>query len=101
MAEPASSRAQHNSGSTAAGPGPVGPQTFLNQVQSIAIHSQGGGYQEVNVDFTTSESDLTPYGNASGPAFYTFLQGHWIGSYHYDYAAGRFTQALYSLRAGL
>lgn len=69
--------------------------------QGLSIATGGTGYQEMLYNYVTGEVAITPYQAAPARVERPAPRNQWTGVYHYDYAAGRFSQALYSARDGL
>lgn len=81
--------------------GPDYPHTAFSRQQTVRAVSSGTGYQELNFNYTTGELSVSPYQDTSTsvPRFFPFAE--WTGVFHYDYAAGAFTQALYTRQHSL
>lgn len=77
------------------------PHTRSNPVQSVRIVSFGTGYQELFFNYSTQDVRITPYSDATQSHAYDLPEQIWTGIFHYDYAAGRFTQAVYQLKSAL
>lgn len=76
--------------------------TYREEAVGSSIGSQqslrvvgGTGYQELYHNYDTGATSVSPYTWMSGAIPYEAPEGQWIGIYHYDYAGGRFSQALY------
>lgn len=75
-----------------------GAQTRVAPAQKLRVAAFGTGYQEMVYNAQSGAVTISPYSATSGSVEYPLpASGQWVGIYHYDYAAGRFTQAFYSL----
>lgn len=70
-------------------------------IQSVAVEvfAPGAGWQELVYNFTTGESCVTPFQNSGAMVPFRLPAGQWVGIYHFDYVAGRFTE--FDLRLNL
>lgn len=71
-----------------------GPQSYVGFAQKVRVAS-GGGWQELFYNYETGAVSVSPYAATPGPASHVRPKEQWVGIFHYDYTAGRFTQALY------
>ncbi len=82
-------------------PGGVGTQSGIAAEQRFAILTGGGWYQELFYNYSTGEPAVTLPRNVPTSPAYILPQTEWLGIFHFDYAEGRFTQAVYKQKVPL
>lgn len=74
------------------------PASNVSSSQKIRINTAGTGYQELAYNYSLNTATVSPYSATSGSVPYILpANNQWIGVYHYDYAAGRYNAALYTV----
>lgn len=75
---------------------PNASAAFIDTQQTISIVAAGGFYQELIFNYTTSALSVTDAINFDADVLYELPTAQWIGIFHFDYTANRFTEAVYS-----
>lgn len=73
------------------------PVSHLARQQKLHVTSEGTGYQVLQYRYSNGHSWVSPFQTESAPVPYYPITGEFIGLFHYDYATGRFSQAIYEL----
>ncbi len=68
---------------------------FIDTNQVISVVAAGSYYQELFYNYTTAAVSVSGVFNFDSDVPYILPTEQWIGIFHYDYAAARFTEAVY------
>lgn len=74
---------------------PSASAAFIDTQQTISVVAAGGYYQELIYNYTTGAVEITAPINFDADILYTLPTEQWVGIFHYDYAAGAYTEAVY------
>lgn len=76
------------------------PATQLAASQHLRV-AGNGGFQTLYYRYSNGQTWVSPWQPAPGTVSYPPVGSEFIGLYHYDYTAGRFSRGLYQMKEQL